>query len=258
MTTAPGKPVNVTALIPAYNESKSISDLIDRTVRVIDHVILVDDGSTDGTADLIDRPEVQVLRQPQNRGKGECLIVGLHAARNRGYDFVVTLDADGQHRPEDIPGLLAWADTKSVVVGSRMSQSHLIPKRRYWANLTANFFISWAAGQWIQDTQCGFRVYPIKLFDKILLKRGRRFGFVMESEVLIEASRAGFRVKTVPVPALYESVLRRPSHFRPVYDIAAIVLMVTGKLLARWTYPQGLFRSWKQRRATDIRGSLEF
>ncbi len=257
MTVAPERAVKVTALIPAYNEAKTIVGLVDRTLGAIGHVILVDDGSTDGTADLVDREAVQILRQPENRGKGESLIAGFQAARAAGYEFVVTLDADGQHRPEDIPGLLAWADSGTIVVGSRMSQAHLIPKGRYLANQIANFFISWAAGQWIQDTQCGFRVYPIGLFDEIRLKRGRRYGFVLESEVLIEASRAGFRVVAVPIPALYDTVLQRPSHFRPVRDIAAIVLMVTGKLLARWTYPAGLVRSWKQRRAAGEPRNLD-
>lgn len=257
MTAPPGPAVKVTALIPVHNEAKTIADLIDRTLRVVGHAILVDDGSTDGTAELVDRPEVRLLRQPENRGKGESLITGFQAAREAGYDFVVTLDGDGQHRPEDIPRLLARAGSDTIVVGSRMSQAELIPKRRYRANQTANFFISWAAGQWIQDTQCGFRVYPMGLFDKIRLKRNRRYGFVMESEVLIEASRAGFRVQAVPVPALYESVLERPSHFRPVRDIAAIVLMVTGKLLARGTYPAGLVRAWKQRHLAGGSRGLE-
>lgn len=247
--------VKVTALIPAYNEAKTIHGLIDRTLRFVGHVILVDDGSTDGTADLAERPEVEVKRQPQNFGKGKSLILGFQEARSTGYDFVVTLDADGQHRPEDIPRLLARISADTIVVGSRMSQAHLIPKGRYRANQTANFFISWAAGQWIDDTQCGFRVYPVGLFDRIHLKPNRRSGFVMESEVLIEASRAGYRVVTVPIPALYDAVLQRPSHFRPVRDIAAIVLMVTGKLLVRWTYPTGLVRSWKQRAAaSNLRG----
>lgn len=248
--TAESEPsVMATALIPAYNEAKTIRDQLDRTLRFVGHAILVDDGSTDGTADLVNHPKVLVKRQPENLGKGESLISGFEIARDAGYDYVITLDADGQHRPEDIPYLLVRANADTIVVGSRMSQAHLIPKGRYRANQTANFFISWAAGQWIQDTQCGFRVYPIGLFDRIPLKRGRRSGFVTESEILIEASRAGYRVVTVPVPALYEAVLKRPSHFRPVRDIAAIVLMVTGKLLARWTYPSGLVRSWKQRTA---------
>lgn len=257
MTIDSGPAVKVTALIPAYNEARTIRDQLDRTLHFVGHVILVDDGSTDGTADLVNRPEVLVKRQPVNFGKGESLILGFQEARNAGYDFVMTLDADGQHRPEDIPRLLARASSDTIVVGSRMSQAHLIPKSRYRANQTANFFISWAAGQWIQDTQCGFRVYPIGLFDKIHLRRQRRSGFVTESEILIEASRAGYRVVTVPVPALYEAVLKRPSHFKPVRDIAAIVLMVTGKLLARWTYPSGLVRSWKQRAAASNSRGLE-
>ena len=240
---------HIGAIIPAFNESKTIAGLVEKTAGAVRSVIVVDDGSTDGTAALVNGPGVRIVRHPYNRGKGESLLSGIEAAREAGCDFVVTLDADGQHRPENIPDLLRHAGRDTLVVGSRMSEVHRIPKARYRANQTANFFISWAAGQWIPDTQCGFRVYPMNLFEKIHLRRNRRYGFVFESEVLIEACRAGFQVKAVPIPALYGTVLQRPSHFRPVPDVTAIVLMVTGKILTRWFCLPSLIRSWRARRA---------
>lgn len=238
----------VAAVIPVFNERRTIADIVQRTSRHLHRIIVVDDGSTDGSTESLAGAAVEVLRLPGNQGKGEALLRGIDAARNANAAFVITLDADGQHPPECIPDFLHALDPEHIVVGSRETDSHAIPNARLRANRVANFFISWAAGHWISDTQCGFRAYPVQVFDRIRLKRGRRSGFVFESEILIEACRNGFRVTPVPVPALYASVLQRPSHFRPVFDIAAIVIMVTGKLLARGMYLSGLLQCRKERR----------
>lgn len=240
------------AVIPAYNEAKTIAGIVGRTARVIERVIVVDDGSTDETKDLVEALGIKVLCHNRNRGKGESLLTGIGAASEMGCEFVVTLDADGQHAPEYISKLMERAGPRTIVVGSRLTDPQLIPKARYWANQTANFFISWAARHWIQDTQSGFRVYPLALFDRVRLRRNRSSGFVMESEVLIEACRAGYRVASVPIPALYETVLQRPSYFRSVRDITAIVIMVAGKLLARGADPAGLIISHRERRTGTL------
>jgi glycosyltransferase involved in cell wall biosynthesis len=239
----------VAAIVPVFNEARTIADIAARVGRYATHVIVVDDGSTDGSADALSGFAVETVRHDKNEGKGAALISGIERARALGAAFTITLDADGQHPPECIPALLESADSRTIVVGNRMSDATAIPKARLRANRTAGFFISWAAGQWIEDTQCGFRVYPLSVFDRVRLRPRRRSGFVMESEILIEACRAGYRVATVPVPALYADVLQRPSHFRPFFDIAAIVIMVTGKLLKWGFFPAGLVRSQRQRRA---------
>jgi len=236
------------AVIPAYNEDRTIAGIVERTVHVLERVIVVDDGSTDNTRDSAEDLGIKVLCHNRNCGKGESLLTGIAAASEMGCNFVVTLDADGQHAPEYILNLMDKAGPRTIVVGSRLADPYLIPKARYWANQTANFFISWAARQWIQDTQSGFRVYPMALFDNVRLRRNRKSGFVMESEILIEACRAGYRIESVPIPALYETVLQRPSHFRPVRDITAIVIMVAGKLLSRGADPIGLIVSRRERR----------
>jgi glycosyltransferase involved in cell wall biosynthesis len=198
----------------------------------------------------------EVLRLPENAGKGEALMRGIETARNTGADFIITLDADGQHPPECIPDFLCHLDPSRIVVGARTADLGSAPPARLRANRVANFFISWAAGHWIPDTQCGFRVYPARVFDRIRLRRRRRSGFVFESEVLIEACRNGFRVTPVPIPALYDSVLQRPSHFRPVFDIAAIVIMVTGKLVARGFCPQNYIQCRRERRQQEARSCI--
>lgn len=238
---------SVVAVIPAFNEAKTIAEVVTRTLGLVARVIVVDDGSSDGTLDCVQDLGVQAIRHDRNRGKGESLLTGIQAAEEAGYDYVVTLDADGQHPPECIPQLVALADPRIIVLGSRTASKDAIPMVRYCANQTANFFISWAAGHWVSDTQCGFRVYPVGLFREVRLRRRRASGFVLESEVLIEACRAGYRVKAVPVPALYASVLKRPSRFRPVRDTAATTAMVTWKILTWGLFPIGLLRAQRER-----------
>lgn len=252
-TATPSTEWQVSAVIPVFNESLTVADIVRRTSRHVDRIIVVDDGSTDGSPETLDGLDVQVLRSTGNCGKGEALLRGIEAAREAGAAFVITLDADGQHPPECIPEFLQQLDPDRIVVGARTAKAGTSPTARLRANRVANFFISWASGHWIQDTQCGFRVYPVRVFDRIPLRRRRRSGFVFESEVLIEACRIGFRVTPVPIPALYASVLQRRSHFRPVFDIAAIVIMVAGKLISRGFSIAGLIRCCRERRQRDRR-----
>jgi glycosyltransferase involved in cell wall biosynthesis len=157
---------------------------------------------------------------------------------------VITLDADGQHRPEDIPRLLAAhrREPDALVVGARLHDRESIPADRYYANRFANFWIAWAAGQRVEDSQSGFRLYPAALLRALPQHIGRAAGFVFESEVLIEAGRRGARLTWVPIPAIYER-RGRPSHFRPVVDFVLIARMILWKLITRGLYLRGLLRS---------------
>jgi len=154
------------------------------------------------------------------------------------------MDGDGQHRAEDIPMLLEAARRfpDRLVIGSRLWNKAVIPKARYRANRFANFWIAWASGQPIEDSQSGFRVYPAQLIRKARIEVGRQQGFVFESEIVIEAARLAFYVLPVPVRAIYGENAR-PSHFRPILDIARITRMVAWTLISRGLYLQGLWRS---------------
>ncbi|MEO3473574.1 glycosyltransferase family 2 protein [Roseomonas sp. CAU 1739] len=241
--TAP-TPEFLVAVIPAYQEAATIADVVTRLRGTVPGlaVLVVDDGSSDGTAGIAAAAGALVLGGAANQGKGAALRLGMRAALTREAGFVATLDGDGQHRPEDLPRLLALAAPDRIVIGSRRGAPGQ-PAARRRANRVADFWISWAARHPVADSQSGFRIYPAAALADLARYEGRARGFSFESEILIDAARAGITTAAADIPALYGAALRRASHFRPVADIARIVIMVAGKLLARGMDPVGLWRS---------------
>ena len=237
----------VAVVIPAYNEASTIAEVVRGVCRYVDTVIVVDDGSTDGTPERLHGLPVSLLQHPRNRGKGASLWDGLQHARSRGASAVITMDADGQHRPEDIAHLLAAAilHPGRLIIAARLRHRHRVPRARQFANTMADFWISWAAGCPIADTQSGFRLYPAELIGRLSPSPRDEGGFVFESEVLIEAARQGCRPLAVPIDAIYHP-FARPSYYRPFHDTARIVRMVAWKLLSKGMYPQGLLRSLRR------------
>lgn len=239
----------VWAVIPAFNERPTLRDVVTAALAHVDALLVVDDGSTDGMADSVADLPVTVLRNETNRGKAPSLWRGLQAARQEGAGAVVTLDADGQHPPEAIPRLLdvhrRAPDT--LVVGARADKRESAPFYRRLSNDIADFWISWAAGRPLLDSQSGFRLYPGALIDRMPPGLGEARAFVFESQVLIEAARLGFATAFVRIPTVYPSGMR-PSHYRPVTDGLLIVAMVAGKLLRRGMYPRGLYRALREPR----------
>lgn len=237
-------PARLAVVIPAYQEAATIGAVVARVRAALPDapLLVVDDGSTDGTAALAAAAGAEVVAMPGNQGKGAALRRGMAEALARGAAFVATLDGDGQHRPEDLPRLLALARPDRIVIGSRRRATGQ-PAARRRANRVADFWISWAAGHAVADSQSGLRIYPAAALAGLARYAGRARRFSFESEILIDAGRAGITTVAADIPALYGATLRRRSHFRPVADIARIVMMVAGKLLARGMDPAGLRRS---------------
>lgn len=236
-------------VIPAYNEGATIRGLVERCLQLSLPVIVVDDGSTDNTKAMLDGLPVTLLANVQNRGKAASLWHGMQQALKAGAEQVISIDGDGQHRPEDIPALLKNAEQNpgKIIIAARLKDNDQAPRARLAANRFADFWISWAAGQWIQDTQSGFRLYPASLIRQLQPDTSRKYGFVFESKVLIDAARLGIACNVTPISSSYHSNARA-SHFRPVADITRIVLMVAWSLLSRGLYPQGLWRALRGRR----------
>lgn len=219
-------------IIPAFNEESTLREVTELTLVHISKVVVVNDGSTDNTAEQLENLPVEILSNPKNKGKGFSLWKGFHhLLENEDYDAMLTLDGDGQHAPEDIESLIEEykKSPNEIIVGLREGRESSAPPLRYFANQFANFWISWAAGRRIPDSQCGFRIYPSELLKKLKTKSKDYRGFVFESEVLIDATKLGFGIRPAPVKTIYKEG-RRKSHFRPVADSTHITLMVAKKL----------------------------
>ena len=236
--------MTVVVVIPAYNEAATIAAIVHRARRHVEQVLVVDDGSQDETARAAETAGAVVLRQAVNQGKGLSLWHGMQTALERGAAAVVTLDADGQHRPEDIPALLEahrrWPDR--LIVAARLRRREAAPPLRRFANGMADFWVSWAAGCPIADTQSGFRLYPAAFLRQAAGPQPGRRGFVFESALLIQAGHLRRYPIAIPIETLYPAE-NRPSHYHPWRDTWRIVRLVAGTLLASGLNPLGLLRS---------------
>ncbi len=219
--------MRVAAVIPAYQAAVTLAPVIRGTREILPDLLVIDDGSSDGTAEVARAAGAEVHRLPFNSGKGTALGTAFRMLMSRGFDGIITLDADGQHIPAEIPRLLAVAPEADLVLGTR---DHLFaemsPLRRR-SNALSSRAISWAAGLDLHDVQTGFRYYSRALFERLGPMRGR---FEAESVVVVRAGRAGLRVRATPV-RLARADGRSTSHFRPLVDSLRIAAAVTGARL---------------------------
>ncbi len=220
--------LKICALIPTFNNAGTIIDVVKRTHNQLNDIIVVVDGSTDNTLNSLETLDfsVNIISYPKNHGKGYALKQGFNYAKEHGYDYVLTLDADGQHFPEDIPVLVNQEITtpNTLIIGSRGLQHDNMPRKNTFANKFSNFWFTLQTGVRLPDTQSGMRIYPLKdvHFPNLLTNK-----YESELELLVFLSWAGVRIVDVPIRVYYPPAEERVSHFRPFWDFFRISILNT-------------------------------
>lgn len=229
------------AALPVFNEVRYVDGILDEVVKHSDHVLVVDDGSTDGTSDVLARRnDISVIRHPVNRGYGAALITAFEFAVDEGFDGVVTLDCDGQHQPMRIPEFIKAASEADIVSGSRYLEvfegDNAPPPERFAINRKITEEINRRLGFHLTDAFCGFKAYRSSA---ILQMRITDPGYAMPLQLWVEAAAAGLRVIEIPVPLIYLDLERsfggsldqaetRLKYYRRVLDDAIAVASRAG------------------------------
>ncbi|MBA5628790.1 DUF2062 domain-containing protein [Moheibacter lacus] len=240
--------IHYCVIIPTYNNEKTLKRVLDKTLEFTSKIIVVNDGSTDSTTEILrNYPNISVIHQPQNRGKGMALRIGFKEALKQGFDYAITIDSDGQHFPEDIPLFLDEIEKngEALLIGDRNMSQEGIPEKSSFGNRISTFWYWFETGIRLKDTQSGFRLYPIKRMQNFKYFT-RKFEF--EIEVIVKAAWAGIPVKNVPIQVLYDES-ERVSHFRPFKDFTRISLLNTWLVFIALLYikPRDYFRTFKEK-----------
>lgn len=220
-------------IVPTYNNAGTLKNVLERTLAQGLPVLVVDDGSTDGTALVLEslraNQQLTVVTHERNRGKGRALKTGFQRARELGYKYALTIDSDGQHYPEDIPALLQGKGERTLVVGSRSRKG--AHSSGSFANRFSNFWFCLFTGVKLPDTQTGFRLYPLDKLPSLSLLSAR-----YEAELTLLVFSAWKGLKLVPVPVNVDYPEDRVTHFRPFADFTRISILNTGLLLVSLVY----------------------
>jgi glycosyltransferase involved in cell wall biosynthesis len=225
--------------IPVYNNKDTVKVVARKCSAVIKNVVVVDDGSTDGDVfSLLSDMDVVVLNHETNMGKGQAILTAAGYVGKQGGEYMITIDADGQHNPEDIKKFLPiiLENDSSLIIGCRDFNTDNIPKNSRFGRRFANLWLQVETGIQIDDCQSGFRAYPVKQLNQLSF-RGRHYDF--EAEVLAKAAWAGLELKTVPISVYYPVPTERVSHFKPFLDnlrLSLIHSMLVGRRLLPFKY----------------------
>ncbi len=241
-----GSPDNIAVIIPLFNHRETVREVAAQVLEQGFCVYVVDDGSTDqGWKEVRNLPNVRVFRHSRNLGKGAAIRTGLKAVSAQ-YAWAVTVDADGQHSPEEIPKLLKAVPqgSRPLILGARTGMDEAdVPWTSRWGRSFSNFWVQGAGGPRVSDSQSGFRLYPLPEALKLKV-RAQRYQF--EIEVLVKAAWKGMRVVEVPVTVDYSPGPhgRRTSHFRPFVDFMRNALVFHSLIVQRIFLPASFRAKW--------------
>ena len=234
-------------IIPTYNNHKTLKRVIDGVLNFTQDIIIVNDGSTDSTSQILSNyPKLTQIHLEKNQGKGNALKVGFKKAKELQFKNAITIDSDGQHFPDDIPVFIEYLEQEGeiLLIGSRNMAQEGVPKKSSFGNKFSNFWFWFETGNKLEDTQSGFRLYPL---DKI----PNRFftdKFEFEIEIIVRSAWNGTRVKNIPIQVLYD-MSERVSHFRPFKDFTRISILNTVLVTIAIFYikPRDFFRRLKKK-----------
>ncbi|WP_083961529.1 glycosyltransferase family 2 protein [Salinimicrobium terrae] len=215
-------------LIPTYNNDRTLQRVIDEVHLYTSNMIVVNDGSTDDTASVLQQFSfLRVIHIPVNKGKGNALKRGFKEASKMGFKYAISMDSDGQHYPDDFRVFLDAledhlpAEPELLVIGSRKMDDPTVPDKSSIGNRFSSFWYRVETGVKLQDTQCGYRLYPLEALNSLTLYTSR---FELEIEVIVKAAWNGVKVINLPVKVLYDPK-ERVTHFKPWQDVARITVL---------------------------------
>ena len=239
----------VCVIIPTYNNHKTLKRVIDGVLQYTTNVIVVNDGSTDSTSEIINSyATIDSISISKNQGKGNALRLGFKKALEDGFHYAITIDSDGQHFPDDIPVFLEElekSDSNILLIGSRNMNQEGVPKKSSFGNKFSNFWFWFETGIQLEDTQSGYRLYPLLQIPKKYFTKK----FEFEIEVIVRSAWKGAVVKNIPVKILYDPT-ERVTHFRPFKDFTRISILNTVLVLITLLYikPRDFFRSFQKKK----------
>lgn len=237
--------MKVCVIIPTYNNSTTIERVVNDVLAQCQDVIVVNDGSTDETLQVLKQLGNHIIqvKLSSNQGKGCALLAGFKKAKELGFTHAITIDADGQHFASDIPAFLEAAKKceRTIVVGSRNLTEKNMPRQNTFANRFSNFWFRLQTGISLPDTQSGFRLYPLEELKGLSLITSR---YEAELELLVFAAWNGVNITTIPIHVYYPPEEERVSHFRPIYDFVRISILNTLLCIGTIVYALPL-RCWR-------------
>ncbi|MFD2967376.1 DUF2062 domain-containing protein [Sphingobacterium bambusae] len=252
-TAAEMKRLGIVVIVPTYNNEKTLKRVLDAVLSYTEDIIVVNDGATDGTAQILaGYPTLDVITREKNGGKGLALRAGIKRARSRNFSYAITIDSDGQHYADDIPSFvrhLAESTEPVLLIGSRNMTHDSVPRKSSFGNRFSNFWFWFETGVRLTDTQSGFRAYPLAAIGKKFYTRK----FEFEIEIIVRAAWAGVHVANIPIRVLYDPT-ERVSHFRPFKDFTRISILNTVLVLLTFFYilPRNFFRNFKKKNLVDF------
>ena len=240
--------LKIVVIIPTYNNDKTLLSVIEGIKLYNNHIIVVNDGSTDRTSEILQGiADIQVITHPQNKGKGYALKNGLLKAKKQGFRYAITIDSDGQHFPSDIPSFVEEIEHNpdAMLVGARNLTADNMPGKNTFANKFSNFWFRLETGIKLEDTQSGYRLYPLHQIGKMKYCTAK---YEFELEMIVFLAWRGVCVKNIPVNVYYPPEEERVSHFRPLRDFTRISILNTILVIITflWVLPMKFFKklSW--------------